>query len=349
MSSKFLPRLLNLTIASLILPILFAGCTSVPPQNISIDRMEYGKVVAESWKSQMLLNVVRLRYADTPVLLNITSIINSYSVGGKTSAKIPEPSIFTFGGESSWSNTPTVTYQPMLGDKFSRSILQPIPPRAVFQLLQGGWPVEIVFKTMVSSINGVRNDYSGIEVDADFQKLIEVISRIQRRGDMAIRLSPNDGNTIIIVLRQDEGATEEDFKLICDLLGIKQEDGQFILKYGLLPQPPNVVTVLSRSMLEIMLQLGFGIKLPLEHMADGRALAERWNEGKIKAKSLVNIHSGVTGPVGVYASVLYKGYWYWIDDTDVASKSTFTFLILLSSLAETSQSSSAPTITVPSR
>lgn len=40
---------------------------------------------------------------------------------------------------------------------------------------------------------------------------------------------------------------------------------------------------------------------------------------------------------------------YWIDDDDVASKRTFTFLLILSSLAETGQSSVAPLVTVPSR
>lgn len=50
-----------------------------------------------------------------------------------------------------------------------------------------------------------------------------------------------------------------------------------------------------------------------------------------------------------YVAVPYKGYWYWIDETDVESKRIFTFLLILFSLAETGQSSAAPVVTVPSR
>lgn len=42
------------------------------------------------------------------------------------------------------------------------------------------------------------------------------------------------------------------------------------------------------------------------------------------------------------------GSW-WIDDTDILSKTQFTFLVILFSLAETGASASAPVVTVPSR
>jgi hypothetical protein len=108
--------------------MLLTGCASVPPHRVAVDRMGYGEVIADSWKRQTLLNVVRLRYADAPVFLDVASVINSYSVAGKTSAsaQLPEgvaPNVFSLGAEGSWSNTPTVTYQPLLGDRFTRSML----------------------------------------------------------------------------------------------------------------------------------------------------------------------------------------------------------------------------------
>jgi hypothetical protein len=126
--------------------LTLAGCASVPAAKISTDRIDYGQVIAESWKRQTLLNVVRLRYADAPVFLEVGSIINSYSVASKANAGFElfnrlEPDMFAFGGERTWTNTPTVTYQPLVGDRFTRSLLRPVPPAAVMQLLQGGWPI----------------------------------------------------------------------------------------------------------------------------------------------------------------------------------------------------------------
>ena len=143
-----------------------AGCASVPAGRVAVDRLDYGQVIADSWKRQTLLNVVRMRYADTPVFLDVASIINSYSLAGKVSgsAQLPEgavPNVLQFGGEGSWSNTPTVTYQPLMGDRFTRSMLQPVPPVAVFQLIQSGWPVDLVLGTCHRATNETGKTSNG--------------------------------------------------------------------------------------------------------------------------------------------------------------------------------------------
>jgi hypothetical protein len=107
--------------------------------------------------------------------------------------------------------------------------------------------------------------------------------------------------------------------------------------------------MLTRSMMEIMLQLGFGIDLPPGHATDGRALPGQRQAGAVEADPLVRIRSGTDAPADAYAAVPYRGYWYWIDDRDIASKSTFTFLMILFSLAETGQTTASPVVTVPSR
>jgi hypothetical protein len=74
-----------------------------------------------------------------------------------------------------------------------------------------------------------------------------------------------------------------------------------------------------------------------------------WKPGVEKAPPLVKIHSGAMPAPDAYAAIPYRGQWYWIDDADIASKRTFTFLMILFSLAETGQSAVAPIVTVPSR
>jgi hypothetical protein len=107
--------------------------------------------------------------------------------------------------------------------------------------------------------------------------------------------------------------------------------------------------MITRSMLELILELGFGIELPATHATDGRATPGRWQAGDAAATPLARIRSGPTAPPDSYAAVPYKGYWYWIDDNDIASKRIFTFLLILFSLAETGQTVAAPVVTVPSR
>jgi len=337
--------------------LVLAGCASVRPDRIAVDRMEYGQVIADSWKRQTLLNVVRLRYADAPVFLDVVSVINSYSVGGNASgtATVPsntDPNVFVLNAQGTWSNTPTVTYQPLLGDRFNKSLLQPVPPAAVFRLLQGGWPADLVMQTVVGSINGLRNESDGVDADANFRKLLDAMTRIQRAAGLGIRVeTQKDGSTVVVVLlRADADATlREDARLVRELLGLEEGIGEFDITYGLVPRSRREAAVICRSMLEIMLQLGFSIELPAAHTGDGRALPSRRKAGHERAGSLLHVHTGTAEPTDAYAAVKYKTYWYWVNDTDIESKRIFTILMILFSLAETGQSAAGPLLTVPSR
>jgi hypothetical protein len=345
------------SISGVLVLLTLAGCASVSPQHVNTDRMDYGQVIGDSWKRQTLLNVVRLRYADAPMFLDVASIINSYTVGGNASAKavVPAPTnvnSFELGGTASWSNTPTVTYQPLLGDRFTKSLLQPIPPVSVFQLMQGGWPAALVFRTVIASVNGLRNSSAGVAADPGFDELSGALSHIQRAGNIGIRVEARkDGGGVLAVIRRADPRTPlgEDSRRVRALLGLADDVNEFEITYGLVPRHPGEVAMLTRSMMEIMLQLGFGIDLPAAHAASGRALPGQWQAGDVQGRPLVRIRSAADEPADAYASVRYKGYWYWIDDDDIESKRTFTFLMILFSLAETGQSSAAPVVTVPSR
>ena len=341
-----------------LLPLLaWTGCLHVPAGRVTMDRMDYGQVIAESWKRQTLLNVVRLRYADAPVFLDVASVINTYSLSGTISAggsvsngQLGDAAQMGAGG--AWSNTPTVTYQPLMGDRFTKSLLQPIPPAAVMQLMQGGWPTDLVLKTVVRSINGLRNDSLGVGGDPGFLELVEALSRLQRGGGLGNRVEARkDGSAVILVLRRESRGSGplEDARRVGELLGLEEGASEIEVVYGFAPRNSNEVAMVTRSMLEIILNLGTGIDLPAGGAANSRVLPGLRQAGEEAAVPLVHIRSGAAAPDMAYAAVPYKGHWYWIDDSDVASKRTFTFLMILFSLAETGQAPAAPVVTVPSR
>jgi len=341
-----------------VLPLLAtAGCLHVPAGRVQIDRMDYGEVIAESWKRQTLLNVVRLRYADAPVFLDVASVINTYSLSGTVSAggsvsngQLGDAAQANAGG--AWSNTPTVTYQPLMGDRFTKSLLQPIPPSAVMQLMQGGWPTDLVLKTVVRSINGLRNDSLGIGGDPGFGEVVGLLARLQRAGGLGNRVEARkDGSAVILVLRRESRGSGplEDARRVGELLGLEEGASEIEVVYGFAPRSGHEVAMVTRSMLEIILNLGTGIDLPASDATSGRVLPGLRQAGEEAATPLVHIRSGTAAPDMAYAAVPYKGQWYWIDDTDIASKRTFTFLMILFSLAETGQAPAAPVVTVPSR
>ena len=68
------------------LALLAAGCGSVGPGSIGRDRLGYTEAVGNSWTNQTLLNIVRLRYGEAPVFLDVSSIIGGYGVQATATA-----------------------------------------------------------------------------------------------------------------------------------------------------------------------------------------------------------------------------------------------------------------------
>ena len=64
--------------------IIVSGCVSVGPNAVERDRAGYNGAIADSWKSQMLLNIVKMRYGDAPIYLDVASVTNSDEVSGLT-------------------------------------------------------------------------------------------------------------------------------------------------------------------------------------------------------------------------------------------------------------------------
>lgn len=340
-----------------LLVLALAGCAGVAPQTIPVDRLDYGQVLAESWKRQTLLNVVRLRHGDAPMFMDVASIINSYSVMGKANAKAQfpsrdDPKVFELGTEGTWSNTPTVTYQPLLGARFTTSLLQPIPPTAILRLAQSGWSAELVFRTVLRSINGLRNASAGLPADPKFRDLVGTLDRIQGAGGFDMRLQPRaDGTAVVMVLSDDvrgDPSLEAARRRLVELLGVREDATELEVVYGRAARGRDEIAMITRSMLEIMLELGFSIDLPEGHAIDGSTLPGRGRSAGPIDRA-VHIRSGAEAPANAYAAVNYQDHWFWIDGTDIGSKSAFTFMLILFSLAETGQSASVPVVTVPSR
>ena len=108
----------------ILLALLPPGCASIGPATVSRDRMDYISAVADSWKEQTLLNIVRMRYGDAPSFVDVSSIISAYALQGQLSAAgqissdltgtIPS-NLVTLGGGVTYLDRPTITYTPLAG------------------------------------------------------------------------------------------------------------------------------------------------------------------------------------------------------------------------------------------
>jgi hypothetical protein len=345
---------------TLLILVGLGGCASIGPGTVNRDRFAYTDAISESWKRQMLLNLVKIRYADVPVFLDVASVINQYALetelsGGMGWNQFLNTDSQLVGGRSRYSDRPTITYQPLSGEKFTRSLMTPIPPASVLSLVEAGWRADAVSWICIQAINSVYNR-SGAAMrihpaDPDFYEFVTLFRKLQESRAVGMRIQKNKDKKQSIALffrRKDispEAVTQ--VRRLRELLGLDPEAQEFTIVYGSLPQNNREIAILTRSMLEIMVEVASRIEVPEAHVAEERTIATLTGEVEKSGVIPSRIQSAQEKPVDAFVAVQYRGYWFWISDRDFSSKRMFSFLMFLFSVAETGTPTPAPTLTIP--
>jgi hypothetical protein len=318
------------------------------------DRLDYQAALSESWKRQVLLNLVRVRYADAPVFLEVTSIISQYSAGaelnaGATLSNPPWSHEETFGGSAAYSEKPTVTYVPLTGEKFARSLFTPIPPATLVSLVQAGWPVDVVFRLTCASINGIHNRAHGPAMsrpaDPRFEELLAALRRIQLDDTIATRVQKKDGGEQAVILIGNEVSRQAQTGVarVRELLGLDPEAKEFRLVFGAVASSKTELAMLTRSMSQLLVELAGCVEVPDKHVASGKTYPALKED---EALAFIRIRSGASKPPDAFVAVQYRGYWFWVDDGDFASKRMLSLMMMFFSLIETGGGAGAPVVTV---
>ena len=342
-----------------------AGC-SIGPSTVSRDRFDYSAAIAESWKRQMLLNLVKLRYGDPPVFLDVGQVVSGYTVqstftalGNVFSTNGPVPGVpnssVGLSAQGQFIDRPTVTYAPLMGERFARSLMTPIPPPALMNLIQAGNPVDLVLRLGVHVVNGLRNRYGGdvraTRGDPEFYQVLERLRRIQLSGAVGMRVQRIDREEALVMSfrRGADPSVEADIIAARELLGLDPTASDFRVVYGAVAANNREIAILSRSILEILVDLSSFISVPDQDVAEQRVSATAEPEmgpgGPIRP--LIRVGSSPDRPSDAFVAVPYRNGWFWIDDRDIPSKRLFAFLMFIFTLVETGTKESPPIITIP--
>jgi hypothetical protein len=338
--------------------VLLAGCSGFGPLTVSRDRFDYTEAISDSWKRQMLFNLVKIRYGDAPVFLDVSSVISQYQIAGQinlgaTINNQPSSSSQTLGAMGQYVDRPTITFTPILGDKFARSMMSPIPPSAILSLMQGGYPVDLVFRALVHEINGVRNRFGGDarahSADPEFYELIAKMRRIQLAGGIGMRFTKIDKETaaMIVIRGKRDPEIEALSREVREILGLASSD-DFRVVYGAIPTDDKEIALLTRSILEVLIDISADVEVPSADVQEKR-VSPTFGETAAgeKLRPLVRIQSSSHKPSDAFVSIPYRNSYFWIDDKDLVSKKIFSFLMFVFTLVETGEKGNAPIVTIP--
>jgi hypothetical protein len=344
--------------------VALTGCKHLGPQSIPADRSDYSSSIADSWKQQTLLNIVKLRYLDLPVFVDVSSVVAGYSlqtgvsVNGTLSSKnAVQGNYVAAGGQAIYTDRPTITYTPLTGQKFLHGLMTPIDPKNIFFMLQSGYAADFVLGLTVESLNGVRNRSTvagGVrEADADFVRALELLRDVQAAGGLGMRVEVDQTKnaTGVVFFRRENEPPEIADKIVEIGRLLKLTEGQ--QKYNLVYSPvlgaTNELAVGSRSMLQIMAAFASYADVPEQDLKEQRALPSLQSTNSAGRTDPVKIKCSPDKPADAFATVHYRNHWFWIDDRDWRSKRALTAVMFLFTMSDTGGNEQLPLITIPAQ
>jgi len=313
---------------------VLAGCSSYGPKSMDRDQLDYGDSIGENWKNQMLANIVKLRFVDMPVFVDVGSIVSGYSLETTVNGRLGFNDAFTngntqgLGAQGKFTDRPTITYMPKTGDDYLRAILEPVDPKRLLALIQAGYSSELLLSWAVEAINGVHNwsatARSKRSADPEFFEFVSLMQELQHLGAVGFELksNPDSGQDIIFVLNK-EGLAEttlQKSRQAIEIIGLEPGRDRYRVIYAPFKTGPDTLSIQTRSVLQMLAAMAGFIDVP----AGIASFAEPGYEVSQASKRPFHVRSDTERPQQSFAQIKYKDYWYWIDNSDMTSKRVFS-------------------------
>ena len=353
----------------LLLQFFVTSCAiRIGPRTIPRARFNYNETIARSLNEQLLLNLVRLRYRDTPLFLDVGTVVAQYSLSGQASASPlinvdgTDQTQYGFGVSGSYSERPTITYQPLKGEDFAQRLLSPISPVTLILLSQSGWSVGRLLLCCVQQIHELKNAPSAtgptpsyIPDNKEFRQLAGLLRKLQIAGVLNFRLGYADEQRaafISIARPSQDDPWKTEIGEVRTLLGVSDQHETFRLTSQSLRRETDQIAILGRSLLGVLFFLSQAVEAPQPHQDQGLVTVVTGPEGRpfdwtTVTGGLLRIRSQAGQPANAFVRINYRGHWFHIEDHDLHSKATFNLLTYLFSLQAAAGAGVSPLLTLP--
>lgn len=372
--------IISLNTALLLLSLLLVGC-SLGPRQLKGNRLGYNTSIQKSDNQELLLNLVRLRYMEVPCFMQVSSVTSSfeYSLALEAQAQWTKGDLYTqFArrlinplARGTYTESPTISYSPLAGEKFVSQLLTDITPQRFWFLHRSGWEIDLLLDLLVRKLGPLQNpnpsEYEKPEYlkeERKFQQFAQLIREYVRRDDFSL-VYPDPAEKLpyelAMELRFRNSAEARSFE---SLLGTELRlsplpDGHLLgqiylsTKGGFRKQQEAnlegpLLRIRFRNFIGVLSDLINGVEVPLGEAEQG--IVQR---PAVPAKELstgaahIIVHCVGAFPEKSLVAIRYRGHCFYIADNDFVSKRTFAFVSTLLALQSGETTSTAPVLTLP--
>jgi hypothetical protein len=145
---------LSLVLAATVLTAV-GGCQFLGPSSIEMGRGRYNNVIQSTSMEQTMANIVRVYDHEPPMFMDVTEVDAALSAGGSATGAstnigakhgnqgigIIAGQVGSAGGTIQYSETPTIRYQPLLGQALVAQLVTPVSVDALGLLYDSTWGV----------------------------------------------------------------------------------------------------------------------------------------------------------------------------------------------------------------
>ena len=339
-----------LTTIVLLACLAFTGCTQIGPMSVRNGRPRYNQAFAYSTDQELLLNIVRLRYRDTPFFLNVDKVAASVYASADISGLYPlgdgssnlrmrrfsniAPPHFS----ASVNESPTVFYSPMEGERYARQMMSRLNFDVLLLLVNSGWSIERLMAVTLQEMNGLKNapTASGPTPSKEpefreFREALRCLRSLQVKGLVELAKGDSEDESAVY-LRITNGEKDEDAVKFKKMLGLSKDQTNFQLKAGMGRGDGESIYVITRPVISTLNYLSQSVIPPDSDVTAGRVTKTLKNSGApfdwqdlFSGIFKIQSSSGLK-PRNASTAVEYRGTWFYIADNDLDSKSTFSLL-----------------------
>ena len=351
-------------VALLGLWFLLAGCQTLGPAALDVGRGAYNEVIARTSSEQTLGLIVRLRYSDPIGLLMVSSV----TAGLKFSAQATGQAGFgpranyagnlvPFSAGMGYEDSPTISYTPVDGQAFLREWLAPVTLETLALVLQAAARQDVFIVLLVERMNGLNNSASAtVEERTAFQRAATLLAEFRDLGVASWAQQSGAAGRYELILSHYSPDRVTEVQELLRLLELKGDPARasvirIPVALGVRDADFGGLAVQTRSVAEILLTAAASVEVPSEDVVAGLVEAGTDPSGAPGSmRSILKIHSSKNAPDRANVAVQHRGSWFYVDDTDLASKRMFQRIqmLFLTRLSEATRGTqTTPLLTIP--
>jgi hypothetical protein len=263
------------------------------------------------------------------------------------------------GGRLEYTERPTITYTPLGGPDFVKSVLTPADIDTLIMLTNSGWSIDRLLRIMANRLNGLPNaprasgpTPADAPVYQEFRRAVQLMRQLQIKGVLRLGYQKiKEAHTPVLTIAPTAVDWEET-RVLKKLLGLATEKNTFVIDTGGDHPRADSIGIESRSLMSIFFYVSHGVNIPDHDAQLGHAIITQDKDARpfdwsLVVGDLVDIRTKTEEPDNARIAIKYRGSWFYVDDSDFNTKYTLLLLDQLASLLGGKVEKAGPLLTLP--